>query len=554
LARFETHVLTAPTTFLFVNIFQGYEITTGALAACVGGGIICEIDLATSIVGRTLPIVPFARRFEFSVEHRNFFHSLGFLLLMGIILYPFLGTRHFAVYLAFLLSMLQHQIIDGLTPEPIRWLAPFSRIPFRFSPNPAVTIANGSPKETKLRWTLFLLMLLLAFINFEHPRWLLNTYFADVQAGIEFIHEFGDRHQFTADFSARELISQKKIEGEWAVEGFLDRRIIMRDPTGKLWSIVDSYESNATLRAEHFRIYKKRPIRVETQSVELRGKPLGQLRQYIDTLKHHRLFADKIALHTSVFLSIDPLLFNPVTASGTYLDLAFATLQDLIPLRDAVVEEGKISILYNLEHGEKLDLIPIQEPSWVRLKITLDRLAELRVKEGDTLSSGTIVAVREKLKNKMKLNEQEQLLIRKKIQSLEEINKERLARDASEKIFRQSEIGDAEQDWQAHRKLLETNGVARQAVRDKERRVQSLRTDLETFDFRMEQQALNFQEQRNELDFSLQRLHSELTDLQKQINIRANTQGKIREIVSEQVNGKIHVSLFIEATPERSIP
>jgi len=267
---------------------------------------------------------------------------------MAVLLCPLIWTEYFAAYLAFLLSMLQHQALDGLTPDPVRWLAPFSRTPFRLAPNPEITIPNGSSKEVTLRWVLFVIMLLLGIINYIQPRWILNYYFADVQAGKEYIHEHGNKYQFTAKFTGKELISKKVVQGQWPVEGFINYQIILRGPDGKLRSIVNSYDSDATIRSERIRLYKGKRIKVETRSINMAGKPLAQLHQFIDTQKHYRLFTKDLILDEPVFLTQDPVFFNPIKASGGHLTLEFATLEDLDPVKDAVIEQGEILVRYHL--------------------------------------------------------------------------------------------------------------------------------------------------------------------------------------------------------------
>jgi len=84
--RFETHALTAPTLFLFFNTFHGFEINAEVIAFCEAGSILPDVDSETSVVGRTVPIVSTARRFGIQVKHRYFFHSLNFILLMGVLL------------------------------------------------------------------------------------------------------------------------------------------------------------------------------------------------------------------------------------------------------------------------------------------------------------------------------------------------------------------------------------------------------------------------------------------------------------------------------------
>ena len=548
---FETHALTAPTTFFFINIFQGFDLTVEVVAASLAGGTLSDIDSATSVVGRTFPVVRIARRLGFTVEHRGFFHSLNYLGLMAVLLCPLIWTEHLGAYMAFLLSMLQHQALDGLTPEPIRWLAPFSRAPFRLAPNPEITIPNGSSKEVTLRWVLFVIMLVLGIINYIQPRWILNAYFRDVIAGQEYIHEYGDHFQFTAQFTGKELISKKVVQAQWPVEGFINGQIILRGPDGKLRSIVNSYDSDATLRSEKIRIYKGQQIEVETRSIDMAGKPLAQLRQFIDTRKHYRLFTKDLILDEPVFLTQDPILFNPVKASGKHLTLEFATLKDLLPVKDAVIEQGEIFARYHLKPGEVLDTeIPPENP-WKIIEITIDKLTDLRVKKGDEVKINDLIAVRKDFVQKIRLNEQAQANTQDKIKALEELQKEAQASFASQKDLLQSRIQDAERDLQAHQYLLEKNNVSRQEVIKKQLNVKSVNTQMQQLYLQIEQQAAHYHEQLAELQLTLQRLQAELSHLKEKAFIHIRTQGKIQDIKFTQSNGEIKAKLFVEPAGKR---
>jgi len=168
------------------------------------------------------------------VRHRGFTHSLSFVGAAGIILLPLILMKRVDCYLAFLLSVLQHQILDGLTPDGLLWLTPFWNVPFRLSPNPSLTIPNGSGKEGVLRWCLISLMLMLLVINLIGPRWMLNYYFADTQAAIELIYRWGSRYSLKARFKATHMLTQEEIEGYWHVVGHSDRKLILETAHGEL--------------------------------------------------------------------------------------------------------------------------------------------------------------------------------------------------------------------------------------------------------------------------------------------------------------------------------
>ena len=325
---------------------------------------------------------------------------------------------------------------------------------------------------------------------------------------------------------------------------------VLRGLDGGLRSIVDDYDPDATMRSEGIRIHKKSQIYVDTRLINLAGKPMGQLRQHVDASKYYRLFGRDIILDEPVLLTKDPVFFNPVRVSGKNLTMEFAMLEDLDPVKNAVVEQGKILVRYHLKPWEVLDSETSPEVPWEIVEFAVDELTEVKVVRGDSVATGGLIAVRGKYVKRMELNEQEQRNVQAKIRALRDLDKEAQANFTSQKAFLKSRIQAAEKDLKNHQMMLGKNIVAQQEVLKKTQAVRSLQADLQRLTFEGEQQAARSQEQLAELKLTLQRLRTAFSDIREQAYIYVRTDGKIREIVSAQKNGEITVKLFIEP-PER---
>lgn len=105
-------------THLALSVFVGLAFFPKEIIFCVLGGLLPDIDLATSIIGRKFRI------FGWLFAHRGFFHTLYAALLFSLPLFFYSATAA----LAFFAGYLGHLLLDGLTKKGVRILPPFFRI------------------------------------------------------------------------------------------------------------------------------------------------------------------------------------------------------------------------------------------------------------------------------------------------------------------------------------------------------------------------------------------------------------------------------------------
>jgi len=544
MAQLETHASSAPTLFLFINIFQGFEVTPAVIGACLCGGILEDVCHETSVVGRLFPVVRLAKRLGITIRHRGFTHSLAFMGVSGILLIPLILMKHPECYLAFLVSVLQHQILDGLTPDGLLWLTPFSKDRFRFSPNPALTVPNGSGREGAVRWVLIGVMMVLLTINLIGPHWLLNHYFADVQASVESIHRWGHAYSLKAELKATHMLTKEPIEGVWSVLGHSDRKVILQDNEGALCSIVDEYDSDVTLRADKIRVYRDQPVKVVSYRLDMKARAIGELEGRVEIQKPHRLFGELI-LEEGCVLEQDVALFNPVRASGRNLTFEFATLEHLSRLRDQVVEAGDVLVVYTLGMDDTTR-IPSEPVKQLYDEFEVDDLSEIVVSEGDTIHPGKILAQLRRQIRLLDIEQEERRDIQARMEDVKKLHIESMEYLDSQKQQVEAKIRRSRNELDDYREQLRQGRATREDVEKRELQLQGLRTDLKKLNLQTEKEHSSYEQELSSLSLELQKNDNTISKIEREAYIRAHTNGTVRRIVSRRNGNGFSIRIYIE--------
>ena len=500
---------------------------------------------ATSVVGRTFPITRLAKRFGITVRRRGFTHSLSFVGAAGIALLPLILIERVDCYLAFLLSVLQHQILDGLTPDGLLWLTPFWNVPFRLSPNPSLTVPNGSGKEGVLRWCLIALMLMLLVINLIGPRWMLNYYFADTQAAVELIYRWGSRYSLKARFKATHMLTQEEIEGCWRVVGHSDRKLILETDHGELMSMVDDYDNDATLKADKIRLYRENPVKTASYRVDMEASTLGELESRMEADKPHRLFAEHVLLEEPCYIEQDVELFSPVRVSGRSLTLRFATLEHLGKLRDHGVEKGEILVVYRLGMGDTMKL-SLDQPKRVWEHFEVDDPGEIVVCQGTMVREGDILAQIARRIRLLGIKQEEGENTQARLDRRKKIHTESLQYLDSQTRNLALKIGLQEDELEEYREQLRASRATREDVEQRVLQLRSLRMEQNRLELQEERAQASYEEERSQLILELRRISNAVSILETEAYIRAQTSGEVKRIVSKRKGDTFRVRIHIE--------
>ena len=153
--------LTLLTAFVLVSPPESLTISTALIAVLANqlGGIAPDIDQPTAPLWRNLPVGRYVGKVFGALVggHRFLCHSILGLALFGVVammLLQFLAPTMPSidsnfVWLAFMIGMVSHLLMDSLTKEGVPWLLP---LPFKFGfpPVRAWRITTGKWVETRV--------------------------------------------------------------------------------------------------------------------------------------------------------------------------------------------------------------------------------------------------------------------------------------------------------------------------------------------------------------------------------------------------------------------
>ena len=143
-----THLAFGLVMFLVFRNWMGGELAI-ALAICMIGALLPDIDHHKSKVGRKLPVISHIISWVFN--HRGLVHSvIGMVVFTAVALLATNALGGNSIYaLWFLTGYASHLIVDSLNPSGVAWLAPFTS-----------KRARGSIRTSSFSEGLFLVVLL----------------------------------------------------------------------------------------------------------------------------------------------------------------------------------------------------------------------------------------------------------------------------------------------------------------------------------------------------------------------------------------------------------
>ena len=539
----ETHIVASYAVFLFFNLFQGFELNFESLAFSVFGGIICDIDSETSVIGRALRFVALCRRLGINIQHRGFFHSLSFLFLSGIILMPLMMT-HGDCYMAFLVSLLAHQVVDGLSPNGLRWGYP-SNATWRFSPNPNLTVANGSPKEASLRLFLIAAIIVLLPINHIGLRWVFNWGMADVEAAIQWSYRWGNNYELWARFEAKHCITRELVKDRWKIIGQIGKMLILQNRDGQLVTISDGYGVNATFRTKKIRVYRGSRIKMSQPfRINLAGRSIDALVNAVENGKPHRLFGN-IVLEEPYLVKEDPILFNPVRSSGRHLVFEYATSRDLDGCRNRMVQEGEVTVIYAIAPGDSV-MIPEQGLDWIADEFEVDDPSELMVREGTIIKQGDVLAkiARHARSLEEKIHERES--IRAKMKDAETTYLKELSYIDSRQGEVDARLKQARDELRDYKERLKQGRVTQKQVEDREINVQALMTNLTNISAKRQSTVTSHKQKLTEFKLKLEKIDTGILEFKQKTHIFSQYTGQIKRIVAKRAKSRFKIKIYIE--------
>lgn len=400
--------MTAPTHIAFGNILMfclakvvGVPINLVTAGSCSFGACLPDIDTPTSGFGRV--IFPLARWIEGRVGHRTLTHSLLGWVGFGIMFLPVLFFVKYEVYVALMIGIISHDIIDmvnttGVTflyPTTRRWVFPYVREhPTRYR------IPTASGFEFVLLGVLVVLLGIFYPVGQFGFRRVLHIILGNPQGAVYDYRTIAAEYKIVADVKGIDRITAKHFSGRYPVVGALgNSTLIIRKEDGCLYTIGLRDETNFI--PQSIRCKKGDRVTVITQEIEMGSRPLGDIKYFLDSTKEQYIYGSlKTAERVRIPYSFAS--FNTIFEFNGYLMFNIATWSDIekVDITDVYVVNGKLIIKTLLKEGEvikEIDNTTAEANKYnlsnvMSISFKVDKPAEVLVKKGDKIKEGQILA------------------------------------------------------------------------------------------------------------------------------------------------------------------
>jgi len=410
-----THILSSTAVlFLASVILRCLNTSPLYIAFTVLAGLIPDIDTNKSVIGfifhRIIYLFSFGR-IDLSkyVEHRGFFHSIAFLILLSVTI-CFINAK-LIPYLW--LGFLSHVYLDSFQKTGVKLLG-FGNHWARFSLK--YSLPMRSPAEYAILASSVLVIFLSAtIINKGGSNHIIRKGLGTLRASVEDINALKDYKLYL-------VVNDGTGEQEYEIIDALGNdAIVLLD--GNV-PVQYGYRKDCQLQASGNKSYIRKEA--ETKTIEydfiLKDFPLSDLYQRID-LSYFYYLSGRALLDESVDIPHFFNRYNTITASGKNILFSYARLDDLkiYNIENKKVSFGDFKVTYKVKTGQDIPALDkrVRQESSEDIRIAQKRIADLKsIIDGTSESLSSIAdsklkgAIREKAKELLKIEENNLLRIR----------------------------------------------------------------------------------------------------------------------------------------------
>lgn len=225
-----THAVIGLISYAGLYAIAGEAPQATGLCCAALGALLPDADTPSSKAG--LCLYPLAVWLERRFGHRTVTHSLVGVAIFALLIAPLLllGGHAMLWWSALLCGYASHLLADAATKSGVPLLWP-SRARFVCPGNDALRIKTGSKAEVTLLACLFLLgALLIPFVHLG-PRRLLHLATGSMSGAARDAEDWGEEFQLFARVEGFDVLSQKKVEGEFSVVGRRDDGTLVIEAT-----------------------------------------------------------------------------------------------------------------------------------------------------------------------------------------------------------------------------------------------------------------------------------------------------------------------------------
>ena len=393
--RLRTHVLGSPFAVVLTCVLTGTPLAPAGpmLAAAAAGAALPEVDKPDSVVGRV--IRPISAWIHERFGHRGPTHSLLGLALAAAAAAP-LAVFARTVWIAFVAGYASHLLLDMATLEgvPLLWPRPVRHVvPGRDD----LRIDQSSPRAERKELALSAIMVAGALALWPLAQTGLTTTLRRALGTLpETLPEYrrlaGSFEVFLTG-TLQDRWTGLTLEGEWPIVGTYGSGYVIH--VGDELRLVS--EEGGSLHPLRVALRQGGPIHVVVQDWPSVSGPIRRLLASIDANVEHHI-TGTLRLAQSVSVTHSPTAF-PTIQGRESLTLTFARAQDLAPLADAEVVEGRLQVIYRVRPGQVIQTTPggweaSQPPKAhpVEMALRLRFLSDLLVAEGEHVHEGQLIA------------------------------------------------------------------------------------------------------------------------------------------------------------------
>ena len=332
------------------------------------------------------------------------------------------------------------------------------------------------------------------------------------------------------------MFSNESVSGVYNVEGSNGNVAILRQGK-KLVSIGDGYDTDAELRAEHVRIYRGNPIKVETYEVNMAGQSLKNISRYIAPEKEYRLFSRMLVLKEPAIIPVSSLSYNPVEVNGKILTLNFAKLEHVQRIQNSVVEEGIITVKYMLSPDDNTSMeIPM---SPLIQEFDIDYRNEIQVAVDQIVLRGDYLVIRSDYRRDIALKESWKAHLLEEIGTIQDTHKEQLKYFEQEGNALGSQLEYAQDVAQADSILSNRGAVSTLEADARHVAVKELQAKLQRLKADVARELASFGSRMRSLHFQTARTENEIFKLRKNSLVVSIHNGIVKDILVTSSKDKL---------------
>ncbi len=396
-----THILVGGVAYAVMASLRGWSVGPVEVVGVIAGAVMPDADLPSSAVGRALG--PVSRWIHRRFGHRTVLHSAWG---VGVVL--LLAFWSEAIGRALATGYVSHLLADTLNPQGIRFLWP-ARVMFRFFRNPRYHMEVGRRGEH-----VFLVMMVLALALYWPVgrmgfRRMMHRAMKDIASAVMDYQAIGERYEtFLRVIEGTEVATGLPVEGRFRVVAALTpNELLVEADEDRLWVIGEG---------QGVHVYPRRCVlergelqRVEVGEFDLSGRMFRDLREHLEGKRAY--MTGSVVMGRGVRVLPHGDRYETVVGAGDQLVLKYARWRDVEKFQDEMIVQGRVRVKWVSRVGEEAGVLGAADGRWksrasvsdgwassgrVRVvEIGLRRVEELRVRVGEWLRRGQVIAVRE---------------------------------------------------------------------------------------------------------------------------------------------------------------